>query len=209
MDETILSLLVVPLEVIGGFAALLLLLFALLRLRSRKRRAQRRRTRRAKRVETAVTATPSEAAEVVSNELPKITAYPMPVIGLIEERVHDALEDLACQSVMGHRVLTQLSLSAFLYAGSSGLSRADEQRVTAHLAGLQVDFLVVDADWQPVVAVNIERDAGSATDALEVEGEICRRAGVAYLIVTADGLSTERRDEISRLLQTREGIAAE
>jgi len=209
MDETILSLLVVPLEVIGGFAALLLLLFALLRLRSRKRRAQRRRTRRAKRVETAVTATPSEAAEVVSNELPKITAYPMPVIGLIEERVHDALEDLASQSVMGHRVLTQLSLSAFLYAGSSGLSRADEQRVTAHLAGLQVDFLVVDADWQPVVAVNIERDAGSATDALEVEGEICRRAGVAYLIVTADGLSTERRDEISRLLQTREGIAAE
>ncbi len=209
MDETILSLLVVPLEVIGGFAALLLLLFALLRLRSRKRRAQRRRTRRAKRVETAVTATPSEAAEVVSNELPKVTAYPMPVIGLIEERVHDALEDLASQSVMGHRVLTQLSLSAFLYAGSSGLSRADEQRVTAHLAGLQVDFLVVDADWQPVVAVNIERDAGSATDALEVEGEICRRAGVAYLIVTADGLSTERRDEISRLLQTREGIAAE
>jgi len=209
MDETILSLLVVPLEVIGGFAALLLLLFALLRLRSRKRRAQRRRTRRAKRVETAVTATPSEAAEVVSNELPKVTAYPMPVIGLIEERIHDALEDLASQSVMGHRVLTQLSLSAFLYAGSSGLSRADEQRVTAHLAGLQVDFLVVDADWQPVVAVNIERDAGSATDALEVEGEICRRAGVAYLIVTADGLSTERRDEISRLLQTREGIAAE
>jgi len=209
MDETILSLLVVPLEVIGGFAALLLLLFALLRLRSRKRRAQRRRTRRAKRVETAVTATPSEAAEVVSNELPKVTAYPMPVIGLIEERVHDALEDLASQSVMGHRVLTQLSLSAFLYAGSSGLSRADEQRVTAHLAGLQVDFLVVDADWQPVVAVNIARDAGSATDALEVEGEICRRAGVAYLIVTADGLSTERRDEISRLLQTREGIAAE
>jgi hypothetical protein len=97
----------------------------------------------------------------------------MPVIGLIEERVFDELEDIASQSIMGHRVLTQLSLSAFLYAGSSGLSRADEQRVAAHLASLQVDFLIVDADWQPVVAVNIERDAVSASDALEVEGEIC------------------------------------
>ena len=30
----------------------------------------------------------------------------MPVIGLIEERVFDALEDIASQSIMGHRVLT-------------------------------------------------------------------------------------------------------
>jgi hypothetical protein len=209
MDETIMSILMAPLEVIIGFASLLLLLLVLLRVRSRRRRAQRRRERRAARIETTVTAPASEAVGSKIEELPKITAYPMPVIGLIEERVFDALEDIASQSIMGHRVLTQLSLSAFLYAGSSGLSRADEQRVTAHLAGLQVDFLIVDADWQPVVAVNIERDAGVASDALELEGEICRRAGVAYLIVNADGLSPERRDEISRLLQPREGIAAQ
>jgi hypothetical protein len=119
----------------------------------------------------------------------------MPVIGLIEERVYDELEDIASQSIMGHRVLTQLSLSAFLYAGSSGLSRADENGSIAHLARLQVDFLIVDADWQPVVAVNIERDEVSASDALEEEGEICANAGVAYLIVNADGLSrVARRD---------------
>ncbi|KPQ16545.1 MAG: Protein of unknown function (DUF2726) [Rhodobacteraceae bacterium HLUCCO18] len=209
MDETIMSILMAPLEVIIGFAALLLLLLVLFRVRSRRRRERRRRERRATRVETAVIATASEGAGAMAEELPKITAYPMPVIGLIEERVFDALEDIASQSIMGHRVLTQLSLSAFLYAGSSGLSRADEQKVTTHLASLQVDFLIVDADWQPVVAVNIERDAGSASDALEVEGEICRRAGVAYLIVNAAGLSTERQNEISRLLQPREGIAAQ
>jgi hypothetical protein len=136
--------------------------------------------------------------------LPRITAYPMPVIGLIEERVFDELEDIASQSIMGHRVLTQLSLSAFLYAGSSGYSRADERRVAAYLASLQIDFLIVDADWQPVVAVNIERDAVSGSDALEVEGEICRNAGVAYLIVQGDGLTKERRrGEIEELLQPR------
>jgi hypothetical protein len=109
-----------------------------------------------KRVEARATPMPTTPVD----DLPPVTAYPMPVIGLIEERVYDELEDIASQSIMGHRVLTQLSLSAFLYAGSSGLSRADEQRVIAHLASLQVDFLIVDADWQPVVAVNIERDAG-------------------------------------------------
>jgi hypothetical protein len=51
------------------------------------------------------------------------------------------------------------------------------------------------------VAVNIERDEVSASDALEEAGEICANAGVAYLIVNADGLSRERHDEITRLLQ--------
>lgn len=209
MDETLMSILAAPLEVLVGFGAMMLLLLVMLRLRARKRRAQRRKERRAHRSETPVPSGVADGAESVAVELPPITAYPMPVIGLIEERVFDELEDIAGQSIMGHRVLTQLSLSAFLYAGSSGFSRADEQRVTAHLASLQVDFLIVDADWQPVIAVNIERDAGAATDSLEVEGEICAKAGVAYLIVTADGLSEARREEIKRLLQPREGIAAQ
>jgi type III secretory pathway component EscV len=209
MDETITSILMAPIEVIGGFAALLVLLFALLRLRSRKRRAQRRKTRRAQRVETTTFADTAADPTAPAEALPQVTAYPMPVIGLIEERVYDELEDIASQSIMGHRVLTQLSLSAFLYAGSSGQSRADEQRVTAHLASLQVDFLIVDADWRPVVAVNIERDAVSASDALEVEGDICARAGIPYFIVNADGLSERRREEISGYLRAQEGIAAQ
>jgi len=209
MDETIASILLAPLEVIGGFAALLLLLFGLLRMRSRKRRTRRRNERRASRVENTAAVPPGEAAGPSGMELPQVRSYPMPVIGLIEERVFDELEDIAGQSIMGHRVLTQLSLSAFLYAGSSGLSRADEQRVASHLASLQVDFLIVDADWRPVVAVNIERDEVSASDSLEVEGDICARAGIPYLIVKADGLSEQRRDEIGRYLQAQDGIAAQ
>jgi hypothetical protein len=136
MDETITSILQAPVEVIGGFAALLVLLLVLFRLRSRKRRAQRRKQARAQRVEAADRGTPDGDARRHETS-PKIVAYPMPVIGLIEERVYDELEDIASQSIMGHRVLTQLSISAFLYAGSSGLSRADEQRVIAHLAGFR------------------------------------------------------------------------
>jgi hypothetical protein len=209
MDETITSILMAPIEVIGGFAALLLLLLALLRMRSRKRRAERRKARRAQRVETVVVDPSNTDATTPIDELPPVTAYPMPVIGLIEERVFDELEDIASQSIMGHLVLTQLSLSAFLYAGSSGLSRADEQRVMAHLASLQVDFLIVDADWRPVVAVNIERDAVSSSDALKVEGDICARAGVPYFIVNADGMSQQRQKEIARYLQAQDGIAAQ
>ena len=218
MDETTLSLLLVQAEVVGGFLALMLVLVLLLRLRSRKHRAERRAERRRKRrasngdgaaVSRTATESTLSAADDAPAELPRIIAHPMPVIGLIEERVYDELEDIASQSIMGHRVLTQLSLSAFLYAGSAGLSRADQQRVTAHLAGLQVDFLIVDADWQPVVAVSIERDAGSTTDALEAEAEICRQAGVAYLVVQADGMSKERLAEITRLLAPKDSIAAQ
>jgi hypothetical protein len=171
MDETITSILQAPVEVIGGFAALLVLLLAFSGCgrASVAIGAASRGGRSASR--PPIAGTPDGDAEVRHGTCPRIVAYPMPVIGLIEERVYDELEDIASQSIMGHRVLTQLSLSAFLYAGSSGLSRADENRVIAHLAGLQVDFLIVDADWQPVVAVNIERDEGSASDALEEEAK--------------------------------------
>lgn len=209
MDDLISTLLEIPFELVGGGILLLLILFTLLRLRARKRRAARRLERRAKRADATVIAAATEGGASKPDDLPRITAYPMPVIGLIEERVFDELEDLASQSIMGHRVLTQLSLSAFLYAGSSGYSRADEQRVAAYLSSLQVDFLIVDADWQPVVAVNIERDAIAGTDATEVEREICIRAGVAYIVVTADGLSKERRAEIGHLLKAKTGIAAQ
>lgn len=206
MDEELLSLLSVPLEVVLGFGVVMLLLLLVARIVSRIRRNRRRRLKAEERA-AMVMAMPKDTPD--EDVMPPINAYPMPVIGLIEERVFDELEDIASQSIMGHRVLTQLSLSAFLYAGSSGLSRADERRVVSHLAGLQVDFLIVDADWRPVVAVNIERDASAADEALEEEADICARAGVAYLIVNADGLSPERQDEIRRLLENRAGIAAQ
>ena len=207
MEDLIQTVLSAPVEIIAGGAMLLLLLFALMRIRSRKRRAGRRSDRRSQWVEDAAAGQSTETGDAAP--LPRITAYPMPVIGLIEERVFDELEDIASQSIMGHRVLTQLSLSAFLYAGSSGYSRADEMRVAAHLASLQVDFLIVDADWQPVVAVNIERDAQVATDTLETVREICGNAGVAYLVVDAEGLPGDRRDEIARLLVPKKGMAAQ
>jgi hypothetical protein len=174
MDETIMSILQAPVEVIGGFAALLVLLLAF----SGCGRASVAIGAVACGGGRSASRPPMRARRTAAGDdvgtCPRIVAYPMPVIGLIEERVYDELEDIASQSIMGHRVLTQLSLSAFLYAGSSGLSRADEQRVIAHLAGLQVDFLIVDADWQPVVAVNIERDEVSASDALEEEARSAR-----------------------------------
>ncbi len=209
MEETLLSLLLIPVEIIGGLGALLLLLGVLLRLRSRKRRDRRRRERRAHRNQPASAVASVDTSEDATEHLPSIKAYPMPVIGLIEERIFDELEDIAGQSIMGHRVLTQLSLSAFLYAGSAGYSRADEQKVAAHLANLQVDFLIVDGDWRPVVAVSIARDESSAHGALEVEGEICAQAGVAYMIVGADGMSEQRQAEIKHLLQPQAGIAAQ
>jgi hypothetical protein len=187
----------------------LLLLLALLRMRSRKRRAERRKARRAQRVETVVADPSNTDATTPIDELPQVTAYPMPVIGLIEERVFDELEDIASQSIMGHRVLTQLSLSAFLYAGSSGLSRADEQRVTAHLASLQVDFLIVDADWRPGRGreyrtrrcVGLGR-AGSRRRYLRARGRSLFHRECRWLVRAA-----ARGDQ--RLSAAQEGIAAQ
>jgi hypothetical protein len=205
MGDSLLSILLAPAVILLAVATVAAIAVGMLVMRARRRRMQRRADRRRRKAETE--RVEMAAAEAVSIEIPR--AYPMPVIEVIEERVFDQLDDLAAQSVMGHRVLPRLSLNAFLYIGSKGVSRAEEQEAKRILSSRQVDFLVVDGDWQPVVAVNLERDALASQDDDGLEAEICVDAGVAYFTVAPKGLTDAQLAEIRVCLGRAQAVAAQ
>jgi hypothetical protein len=135
--------------------------------------------------------------------------YPMPVISRAEERYFDLLEEIVRDAETGHRVMTQVSLNAFLYGGVSGRSRAQDPTVIRQLGELRVDFLIVDADWGPVLALDLERGEFSSSPIEERTMRALERAGIAHLTLATDGLSDMQRDEIKRQLASVQGVAAE
>jgi len=207
MDQAMLYFANVPIEA-AAIPFLLVIIFAALRARkSRKTRQNNLRNRQIAQFEAMEKV--EQAERMDDNVVLPIVVYPMPVLELTEERVFDALEDLAGQSVMGHRVLTGLPLSAFLYAKQPGATRAQEGAATRGLRAALIDFLIVDADWNPIVAVDLERDDLTGGSADMSVGEACENAGILYLRVGADGLTETLGTEIKTRLGVTQGIAAE
>jgi hypothetical protein len=206
MDEALVSVILAPAVMMAGLIALAALVLGVIVLRARRRR-QRRRLERNRRDREAQRAQMEQGAAPVA--APRLHAYPMPVVDVSEERVFEQLDAIAARSVMGHRVLPQLSLSAFLYNGMKGLSRAEEMASTALMSSRQVDFLIVDGDWHPVVAVSLERDALTAGEDDGVEADACAAAGVLHLQVAPGGLTEAQLDEIKRQLGAAPSIAAQ
>jgi hypothetical protein len=211
MPEDILTRLPVAPDLLAG-AFVLLIVFVLLR-----RIAARRRLAASRARQTALAAQPeAEAPEAAPTEpteaLPSIL-YAMPVVSVTEERLFDALGQIAADHGAGHRLLLQLSLNTFLYGCAAGRARVQDPDAVRQLAELQVDFLVVDADWRPVLAIDLERDEFSASPAEERKRAALDRAGIARLTVEADGLSEALQAEIVRHLgeapRDAPGVAAE
>jgi hypothetical protein len=208
MNEVLLPLASLPLELIAlAVCFLLVVSIAARRIATRRKHARNLRNRDKARAEAERKV--EQAPRLDEGAEPPLFVYPMPVIDVLEERMFDALEAIAEHSVMGHRVLTQVPLKAFLYATQTGEARAQDKAATARLAALQVDFLIVDADWRPVVAVDLERDAWSSADDTPLQVEACAKAGIAYLTVAAGGLTDAQRAEIIGCLSSVQGIAAE
>lgn len=208
MDETLQSILMAPVALVLAVAALAGLGIAIYFMRQRKKRERRRAERRRRQAETEPTLRESEAQQAAAPPMP-LRTYSMPVVDVAEERVFDQLEDVAAQGALDHRVLPHVSLGAFLYAGDKGVTREQERHWAGILSSREVDFLVVDGDWRPVVAVGLERDALSARSDDGVEAHACESAGVAYMKVSPGGLIGAQLDDLRRHLGTAPGIAAQ
>lgn len=207
MPEDLLTRLPVAPEFLAGALALLVVLLLLRRIVARRRDAAER-ARQAD-LAASVADVPAEAPPSETDaELPGIL-YPMPVISMTEDRLLDALEDVVGDSVTGHRVLMQLSLNAFLYGCVAGRSRTQDPATIRQLATLQVDFLVVDAEWRPVLALDLERDAYSASPWEDRKLLALDRAGIAHLTICADGVCEALREEIHAHLGHAQDVAAE
>jgi hypothetical protein len=208
MDESLLSVVMAPFGVLLAFAIFLALTLVVLLLRARSAR-RKRRLRRAREAHAAASAPAASMQTEAEAPLPPLRTYHMPVIDVSEERVFEALEEIAARSIMGHRVLPQVALSAFLYTGSHGMSRVQEQSAAALMASRQVDFLLVDGDWRPVIAVNIARDNLSDEADDDFEARACITAGVGFLVVQASGPTPAQVDEIRRLVEVGQPVAAQ
>lgn len=207
LDQAMLYFANVPIEA-ATIPFLLLIIFAALR--SRKARKIRQANLRSRQIAQVEAMEKVEQAERMDeNVVLPIVVYPMPVIELTEERVFDALEDLAGQSVMGHRVLMSLPLSSFLYAKQPGATREQEAGATRSLRAAQIDFLIVDADWNPIVAVDLERDDLTGAGSEASVGEACEYANILYLRVGPGGPTEAQEADIKARLGVSQGIAAE
>jgi hypothetical protein len=202
MDLSILSELLTPGVLLG--AAGVVLVIALLAMLSGRRAGRRRSDRRRAQAAQASRA-PHDAAEAQ----PRLVTYPMPVVDVAEARLLEQLQDVVARSGTEARVLPQMTLSAFLYNGMKGLSRAQEHRAAALLASRQVDFLVVDAAWNPVAAVSLERDPLAAGEDDGVEAGACETAGIPFYWATTHGLPEVDLEEIGLRVSGAASIAAQ
>lgn len=209
MDESILFSLYFAPAVFGAITALAAIAAYMAHRRRTKLhlRAERRR-KRAEPGQPARDDSPRNTPTSTASLMP-LRTYPMAVVDASEERLYGQLEELAEHSFMGHRVLPRVSLGAFLYLGGAAGSPAQEARRAALLAAREVDFLVVDGDWQPVAAIDLEREALSGRPADGVEAHACESAGVAYIRVAADGLAAAQIDDIKRLMASLHSLAAQ
>lgn len=195
-------------------AVLGLVLFMLLAKRRRQaqeaRRAERRRGGR--RRDDALQEVPSSDTVREARPAPgrpMLRTYAMPVVDQGEMRILNQLEALVRNANAGHRILAQIALSGFVYNGSKGLSKQDEDEIAQLLSSRIVDFLVVDRDWNPVTAIGLERDALSAGAEDGVEAHACESAGVCYMRVSPLGFTETETGALEDLLRPAATIAAQ
>ena len=208
--EQILTDLPVPPELLAAGLGCLVLIVLLRRAAAALgRRLSAMRTRRAAVVHAALAPEVEDRAQTEEEADLPATLYAMPLLSHGEAQLLSMLEDAARESGGDHRVMAQLSLNAFLYGCASGRARRQDPAVLRQLAALRVDFLVLDAEWRPVLAVDLERGEFAASPIEEQTMLALDRAGIAHMIVGANGLSEAQRDEVHRHLGQAHGVAAE
>jgi hypothetical protein len=208
--EQILTDLPVPPELVAAGLACLIVIVLLRRAAvALGRGLAARRARRAAIVHAAPDPEAEDPAQAEAEaDLPG-TLYPMPLLSHGEAQLLATLEAAARDSGGAYRVMAQLSLNAFLFGCAAGRARRADPVSMRQLAALRVDFLILDAEWRPVLAVDLERGEFSASPIEERTMLALERAGIAHMIVGAEGPSDLQRDELKRHLGVAQGVAAE
>lgn len=131
----------------------------------------------------AATVRPASPATAVAATPAAISRY------VARDRILDAREKvllfLMRTELPDHEVLARLNLATILDAGTgpAGFERDQRQR---RIAGEDVDFVVCDKNFRPLVAVDVATPGEAAESALKVQ--CLAEAGVRYVVVPADKL---------------------
>lgn len=121
-----------------------------------------------------------------------------PALNQSERRVHRDLSQIVGQS-RNHVLLAQVSMGEFLRVDGKRTSRSERQTVFNLFNAKRVDFLIVDADWQPCIVVEYQGTGhaqGNARDRDAIKRAVCERAGITFLEVAANGLTADQTRDL-------------
>lgn len=112
----------------------------------------------------------------------------------------------------GHRLFAQVSLGEIVRVPAGGTHRSDRQSVFNMINAKRLDFLVVDREWNPVVALEYHGKGHFRGDALKrdaIKRAACAAAGLPLVEVESGGLTDGQRLDLRRILRPATSLAAE
>lgn len=136
---------------------------------------------------------------------------PVAVLNRAEQNLFQELSGIIAQSPR-HRLLVQVSMGEFLRLAGKGASNSLRQTVFNLFNAKRVDMLIVDAAWQPVMAIEYQGGGhyrGNAKSRDAIKRAVCERAGIRFMEVPAEGLTPGQRRDLSALVGARTLVAAE
>lgn len=154
---------------------------------------------------------PSPSLRRTLTAIRRTTLEPRAVLNLSERKLHRELSRIVGQS-RTHTLLAQVSMGEFLRARDARTSRSRWQTVFNAFNAKRVDFLIVDADWLPCIAVEYQGKGhyqGNARARDAIKRAVCERAGITFMEVASAGLTPCQTRDLHNVLSARGSIAAE
>lgn len=128
----------------------------------------------------------------------RLMSRPRAVWDSAKRRAYADLEAAIDAVAPGHRVFADIPVGAFLSVETRNPEARDADATLRRIAGIEVDYLVVDEAWSPVAVLANPAD-DRATDA--VTQSALKAAGVAFIPLSAHGITTDLVDQVTRGLR--------
>lgn len=134
-----------------------------------------------------------------------------PVLNRPERKLHRQLSGIVRAS-RTHTLLAQVSMGEFLRVDGKPHAASDRQRVFNAFNAKRVDFLIVDADWQPCIVIEYHGAGhfqGNARTRDAIKRAVCARSGIVFMEVAKSGLTDEQINDLAGVLYGMGTVAAE
>lgn len=162
-------------------------------------RGRKTGTKREPKKATAIKGVPASTTETAAEQLKRVmnaTFTARPLLNKPERRLLGVIDQALTDHSPGWRAMGQVSLGEILWSGDKAAFWAINAK--------RVDLLIVDADCQPLHAVEFQgtghhtSDETAARDA--VKKEALRRAGIGYVEVVSGDTPAEVREMVRKLV---------
>lgn len=136
---------------------------------------------------------------------------PRALLNQPERKLHRELSRIVGQSG-SHTLLTQVSMGEFLKIEGKRVSKSIWLTAMNAFNSKRVDFLIVDADWQPCVVIEYQgtgHGLGNASARDAIKRAVCARAKIPLIEVASSGLTGRQRRDLRDKMRRAHAIAAE